>query len=284
MRNIKTLLRLLGAVSLSTVAASSVVACGGGDNDSTKLLNGKVSQNLKLTDTNGKGLRLPTINVDYTDKSKVTWKIDETSIKINELVKNDKKAKDKESFDFLKDILKIKIDSGTKLEDTIFNETELNAVIITISDINVDLKPNKINNDFYIANGSYNIMFTNGDTQTNKYKIVTKLMSKNDKNDFIYNIFPKQLTNIDFNSTFQNEFKIGQPVSKFQVGINLASKLGTTDNAKEILGFQKLIKINVNILVSKNDKTEGNFTTNDKIQVQFTFNEVKFHHFDLMVS
>lgn len=56
MRSMKTLLRLLGAVSLTTVAASSVFVCCG-NNDGTKLLNNKVSQNLVLTELNGNGTK-----------------------------------------------------------------------------------------------------------------------------------------------------------------------------------------------------------------------------------
>lgn len=272
MRTMKTLLRLLGAVSLTTLAASSVVACCG---DKAKNLDSKVAQNLKLIDNKGKGLVSPTINVDATDKSKVTWKIDLNAIKVEILVQSDKKAKDKESFDFLKNVLKIKIDSGTKLEDAIFNNAQLKAATITFSDINVDLKPIKIKNDFYVKNGSYNIMFTNGTTKTAKYKIVTKLGSENDLTGVLKNnIFSIEKT--DFNSAFQGEFKVGESVNKFQVNKNLISMLDNSkDNVKKIFGIQKLVNSGtLELIVTKNDKTTGNFTTNDKITVSFKIGEV----------
>ncbi|WP_338957668.1 hypothetical protein [Spiroplasma endosymbiont of Tiphia femorata] len=171
MNIIKSVLRLMSAVTLTTVSTSSVIACDNQDFEEN-LLNAKVSQGLKLTNATGEGLLMPTINIDENDKSQVTWKINPTNIKVINLIKNDKKAKDEESFQFLKNALNIKIDSGTKLEDAIFNETELNNVTTIISNINVDLNPVTDKNDFYIVKGSYNIMFTNGVTKTDKYKVV----------------------------------------------------------------------------------------------------------------
>lgn len=276
MRSMKTLLRLLGAVSLSTVAASSVVACGDKPKDKAKDFDAKVSQNLGLTDADGKGLISPTMNFDDTDKSKVTWEINLNSIKLESLVGSDKKAKDKESFIFLKDVLNIKIDSGTKLEDAIFNDTQIKAATITVSDINVDLKPNEKKNDFYVKNGSYNIMFTNGTTKTAKYKIGTKLGSENDTIGVIGNKgLPVYKT--DFNSIFQDEFKVGQSVKNFIVGSDLTSMLDSTkDNIKKIFGIQKLVNSGgtLKLLVTNNSVTTDTFAINDKINVRIKIGEV----------
>jgi len=61
MINLKTLLRLVGAGILTTVAASSVVACGGEDTNVT--MPTKVSQNLDLTNDKGEGLIKGSIDV-----------------------------------------------------------------------------------------------------------------------------------------------------------------------------------------------------------------------------
>ncbi|WP_400255404.1 hypothetical protein [Spiroplasma endosymbiont of Cleonymus obscurus] len=236
MNIIKSVLRLMSAVTLTTVSTSSVIACDNQDFEEN-LLNAKVSQGLKLTNATGEGLLMPTINIDENDKSQVTWKINPTNIKVINLIKNDKKAKDEESFQFLKNALNIKIDSGTKLEDAIFNETELNNVTTIISNINVDLNPVTDKNDFYIVKGSYNIMFTNGVTKTDKYKVVIKTSP----NGVVgHDIFPIKKT--DFNSNFQSEFKVGQSVSKFQIKSDLTSMLDNSkDNVKTIFGIQKLL-------------------------------------------
>ncbi|WP_395473476.1 hypothetical protein [Spiroplasma endosymbiont of Nomada rufipes] len=270
MNIIKSVLRLMSAVTLTTVSTSSVIACDNQDFEEN-LLNAKVSQGLKLTNANGEGLLMPTINIDENDKSQVTWKINPTNIKVINLIKNDKKAKDEESFQFLKNALNIKIDSGTKLEDAIFNETELNNVTTIISNINVDLNPVTDKNDFYIVKGSYNIMFTNGVTKTDKYKVVIKTST----NGVVgHDIFPIKKT--DFNSNFQSEFKVGQSVSKFQIKSDLTSMLDNSkDNVKTIFGIQKLLnKGSLKLLVAKNDKSTGNFMANDKITVRFKIGEV----------
>ncbi|WP_339039895.1 hypothetical protein [Spiroplasma endosymbiont of Andrena trimmerana] len=270
MNIIKSVLRLMSAVTLTTVSTSSVIACDNQDFEEN-LLNAKVSQGLKLTNATGEGLLMPTINIDENDKSQVTWKINPTNIKVINLIKNDKKAKDEESFQFLKNALNIKIDSGTKLEDAIFNETELNNVTTIISNINVDLNPVTDKNDFYIVKGSYNIMFTNGVTKTDKYKVVIKTSP----NGVVgHDIFPIKKT--DFNSNFQSEFKVGQSVSKFQIKSDLTSMLDNSkDNVKTIFGIQKLLnKGSLKLLVTKNDKSTGNFMANDKITVRFKIGEV----------
>lgn len=51
MRSMKTLLRLLGAVSLTTVAASSVVACG---KDKVKNMDTQVQKDFGFLDADGK--------------------------------------------------------------------------------------------------------------------------------------------------------------------------------------------------------------------------------------
>ncbi|WP_342261450.1 hypothetical protein [Spiroplasma endosymbiont of Notiophilus biguttatus] len=269
MNIIKAVLRLMSTVALTTVSTSSVIACDNQDFEEN-LLNAKVSQNLKLTNATGEGLLMPIINVDENDKSQVTWKINTTNIKVINLVKNDKRAKDEESFQFLKNVLNIKIDSGTKLEDAIFNETELNNVTTIISNINVDLNPVTGKNDFYIVKGSYNIMFTNGVTKTDKYKVVTKT---NPNGVVGHDIFSIKKT--DFNSNFQSEFKVGQSVSKFQIKSDLTSMLDNSkDNVKIIFGIQKLLnKGSLKLLVTKNDKLTGNFIANDKITVRFKIGE-----------
>ncbi|WP_342258047.1 hypothetical protein [Spiroplasma endosymbiont of Nomada ruficornis] len=85
-----------------------------------------------------------------------------------------------------------------------------------------------------------------------------------------------QLKKTDFNSNFQSEFKVGQSVSKFQIKSDLTSMLDNSkDNVKTIFGIQKLLnKGSLKLLVTKNDKSTGNFMANDKITVRFKIGEV----------
>ncbi|WP_339042243.1 hypothetical protein [Spiroplasma endosymbiont of Apeira syringaria] len=68
MNIIKSVLRLMSAVALTTVSTSSVISCDNQDFEEN-LLNAKVSQGLKLTNATGEGLLMPTINIDENDKS-----------------------------------------------------------------------------------------------------------------------------------------------------------------------------------------------------------------------
>lgn len=89
----------MSAVALTTVSTSSVIACDNQDFEAN-LLNEKVSQDLKLTNVNGEGLLITTINIDENDKSQVTWKINKTNIKVINLVKMIKELKMKKVFNF----------------------------------------------------------------------------------------------------------------------------------------------------------------------------------------
>jgi len=273
MKGIKIWIRLLATISLTTVTTNSVIACG--NLPAVATLNAKVLQNLHLTNNKGEGLILPTISIDDHDKSKVTWKIDTAKILLTNLVHNDNTAIDVESFHFLKDILKIKIDSGSKLEDTIFNSAQLKAVTITVSNINVNLQPVKQKNDFYIANSYYHIVFTNGKITTNKYQIV--IFAKESANSVIIGNKIFAIDKTDFNTFFQNKFKVNQPVTDFQVNANLIWMLDKSkDNVKTIFGIEKLInKGKLMLIVTKNDKKTGNFEPNDTIAVRFGYQDVK---------
>ncbi|WP_338973373.1 hypothetical protein [Spiroplasma endosymbiont of Tricholauxania praeusta] len=117
MRNMKTLLRLMGAAALTTVAASSVVACG--TQTKAPALNGKyaallgwysdentstINQELKKDDTAGK--ESYSISVLAADSTKITaTKFNEKLLKAGDGADVDKfKAKDADAAAFLKDL------------------------------------------------------------------------------------------------------------------------------------------------------------------------------------
>lgn len=63
MRNMRTLLKLLGASVIKTVAVTTVIACGNNKEDQVKILLDQVSINLGLTNDEGNGLK--TIRLDW---------------------------------------------------------------------------------------------------------------------------------------------------------------------------------------------------------------------------
>ncbi|WP_342253554.1 hypothetical protein [Spiroplasma endosymbiont of Zeiraphera isertana] len=68
--NMKNILRLMGALTLTTAATTSVVACG---DKAGVAMNVEVSKQLGLTDDKGEGVQ--TASLDTTVKDNVTWTI-----------------------------------------------------------------------------------------------------------------------------------------------------------------------------------------------------------------
>lgn len=56
MKNMRTLLKLLGVVTLTALPVTTVIACGTKEDEGKKLID-NVSINLGLTDSEGKGLK-----------------------------------------------------------------------------------------------------------------------------------------------------------------------------------------------------------------------------------
>ncbi|WP_338986240.1 hypothetical protein [Spiroplasma endosymbiont of Thecophora atra] len=134
MRNIKTLLKLLGAVSLSTVAASSVVACGGGANPNptpTKEMDVQVKKDFGFLDANS----LVKLSIDINATSKLaSWKSEQLAITATALLKGDtgeQKAKSNDAANFLVNVLKIEAKTGEG-ENRIFEVKKTNEISINV--------------------------------------------------------------------------------------------------------------------------------------------------------
>ncbi|WP_342276451.1 hypothetical protein [Spiroplasma endosymbiont of Nebria brevicollis] len=254
MRSMKTLLRLLGAVSLTTVAATSVVACG--NNDSTKILNNKVSQNLDLTDTDGKGLKAIMLN---WDKDKPYFSIKSNDILTTKLLEGDAttgdaKAKDKESFDFLKSVLQQKLKSGTTFEDGTFDAAEVVKIKYKFSNIKISTAKFVEPNDeakLIVNDGAYNLQFFKEDNKTSlgdKYQIKVKTDT-----NALFNIFgtddPIKLGHDEFVfagspiERFRNSSKLEDTVNKWtsdKIEVPLISK-NRTSSAIKFNNFEELV-------------------------------------------
>ncbi|WP_342277060.1 hypothetical protein [Spiroplasma endosymbiont of Nebria brevicollis] len=178
MKSIRILLKLLGAVTLTAIPVVTVIDCGN-EEDEGKLLLDKVSINLGLTDASGKGLKAIMLN---WDNDKPYSAIKSNDILVTKLLEGDAttgeaKAKDKESFDFLKSVLQQKLKSGTTFEDGTFDVAEVVKIKYKLSNIKIFaakfVEPND-EEKLIVNDGAYNLQFFKEDDSTNlgdKYKV-----------------------------------------------------------------------------------------------------------------
>lgn len=186
MRSMKTLLRLLGAVSLTTVAASSVVACGSKAPD----LHVDVAKLLDWYDVQGKSKINQQLTKDDTPgKEKYSIIADDSLIKPTELFKNKLliqgfavgkfKAKNTEATKFLSDL---GFKSGSESKDYSTDDVaKITALIAKVT----SSTPGKIEEngttDFKVSDGTcqVDIMDKTGDSA----KVIKSYTIKTLKND-----------------------------------------------------------------------------------------------------
>lgn len=189
MRSMKTLLRLLGAVSLTTVAASSVVACG----SKAPEIHVDVAKLLDWYDAQGKSKINQKLNKDDTvGQEKYSIIADDSLIKLPELFKTklliqgsatDKfKAKNTEATKLLSDL---GFKSGSESKDYSTDDvTKITALIAKVtSSTPGKIKENTQKIDFNVENGTcqVDIMDKAGDGA----KVVKSYTIKTLKNDIL---------------------------------------------------------------------------------------------------
>ncbi|WJG70359.1 hypothetical protein [Spiroplasma ixodetis] len=152
--NMKNILRLMGALTLTTAATTSVVACG---DKAGVAMNVKVSKQLGLTDENGEGVQ--TASLDTTVKDNVTWTIDalKTPIKASALLKHDGSAANQACADFLTGKLKQTATDGK------FNKEELDKITGAVTDFKPELAKMDDGKDYAITGGTFNFQFKKGE-------------------------------------------------------------------------------------------------------------------------
>lgn len=220
MKNMRTLLKLLGAVTLTGLPATTVIACGS-DTNETKVLADKVSENLNLTDTSGKGLKV--VNLDWNNYEPY-FSIDDSDIVVTNLLVGDvttgeAKAKDQASFDFLRAVLLLQLKSGTTFADGIFDATDVAKIKHKVSDISIStakfVEPND-EQKIIVSSGTYSLQFFKEDGTTNlgdKYQVKVATNT-----NALFNIFgtddPIKLTDKEFIYT-------GSPIELFAANLNI---------------------------------------------------------------
>lgn len=259
MRSMRTLLKLLGAVTLATLPATTVMACG---NNATKgkVLLDKISVNLGLTDNEGKGLKA--VNLIWDKDKPVLTISDESNISLSKLLEKDVttgdvKAKDKESFDFLKNVLQLTVKGEQTFEEGTFDAAEVASITHKVTDVTIKPAKYKAPNDdetLVISDGSYILQFFKADKTTSlgdKYQV--KVVAGNDVSA-LFDIFskeetsPTKLGNAEF-------IYAGSPIENFranaltvnarkwaedQIVVPLISK-ERTDKAIKFNNFEELI-------------------------------------------
>ena len=287
MRNMKTLLRLMGAAALTTVAASSVVACG--TQTKAPALNGKyaallgwysdentstINQELKKDDTAGK--ESYSISVPAADSTKITaTKFNEKLLKAGDGANVDKfKAKDADAAAFLKDL------GFTSGSTTAFYKAEEVTSITALSAKVESTEAGKIEavgtTDFKVLAGTcqINIMdkATGDDAKSvKKYTISTLKKDKLNISTEVIGIDKLIKDKDSLELTDAQGFKQTKPVSSFKLKIKNAVK------QKQFDSLVKLLKINVTTKFFDNDsagtEVTGNFP-NKKVYLQISFGSV----------
>ncbi|WP_395473128.1 hypothetical protein [Spiroplasma endosymbiont of Nomada rufipes] len=241
MRNIKTLLKLLGAVSLSTVAASSVVACGAKTPES----HADIAKLLGWYDTDGKSLIVQKLNYDSTvRKEKYSIIADDSLIKPTALFKTKLlvqgsvvgkfKAKNVESAKLLYDL---GFKSGNESQD--YSDTDVTSITslsAVLQNNNSGKIEKKDTTDFKVASGTCQIEVKSNNTVLKKINIKTK------ESDLLVPSVVSQMiqkSSSAWNITFEgtSAYKQNQPVIK-QLPWN-----SDTDGQKAKKQFKSLCKL-----------------------------------------
>lgn len=172
MKNMRILLKLLGAVTLTSLPVTTIIACGTKENENKKLID-NVSINLGLTDSDGKGLKA--IDMMWDGKYTPTLIIDNSDIIATNLLENnattgDAKAKDEDNFYFLKSVLQQTVKTGTTFEDGMFDATEVAKIKNKVTNIQVTtvkfIEPTD-EEKLIISDATYLLQFFKEDNKTN---------------------------------------------------------------------------------------------------------------------
>lgn len=234
--NMKILLRLLGAGVLTTVAATSVVACDDKPTPGTAM-NAKVSQDLKLTSADGKGLIKAEIRVPTPSTPAWSTDLNTTDLATNLVTgaTGQVAGKDDDSTNFLKDVLKLTADKDNK-----FKFEDVKAIVAKVSAIKPTIGSNKAKNDYIVTGGTYIIQFFKADSTTKLGDDYTVNFALNDENDGIVNSqLPTTLAITDFDI-------IGSDISTFavdQVITNLIGKTTTLNKVSPTEANTQMVKV-----------------------------------------
>ncbi|WP_375317752.1 hypothetical protein [Spiroplasma endosymbiont of Virgichneumon dumeticola] len=274
MASMKTLLRLLGAGVLTTVAATSVVACG--PNNPGTAMEAKVSENFGFTDNKGVST-VETKVVVTTDVA--SWSSTQlTGITADKLLTTGGNTADKAvsvgAGDFLVNVFKLTVVAGTGADRT-FNHADATPIIMSVKTWSPTIAK-KGTDDYAVNGGTTVVQFKKGTDQLGVDYTLNILAKPND--GIIQSLLPATagITLSNFN-TIAN-FAAGKPKTGITVGQDLVSnfKVDATPG-KGIKSIVDLIKQGaLAVKVTEVNAAETNFANSDTLKVKISIGTITF--------
>lgn len=271
----KTLLKLLTAITLTIVTTSSASGC---QVNNPLTMNIQVQKDFNFLDANNN----PTINLEIYQNNinKITkWNsIQLTNITANNLLTNNDdettKAKSTEAADFLINILKLK-PTNVQEKNKTFKHSDAQNIIMKVKTYSPLITKNSNHNDYVINGGTVMIYFAeNGKRVSSDYSLN---ILANPNNGIVANKLPiaAAVTLADFNDI--PEFKIGQAKSKILVNDDLTNYLKTTiyswgERIADLMKQGDHFKVKV----SENEVNNKSFVKGDIIKIRFSIGEIQF--------
>lgn len=275
--NMKNILRLMGALALTTGTATSVVACG----QSPMPMNTDVSKQLGLTDDKGQGVQEATLDV-ASKVDKATWSVPAltTPITADKLLTTADKAVDQSCFDFITNVLTVKPKTGSKLDDGVFDKATLTAITGEVTQITPTLKKMDDNKDYAIAGGTFSFQFKKG---SEKFGDLYSIKLKADSTTGVVKAALTTLvakikatdTDVEVNPAIM--FKIGTPVPEAAKTPGAAIKIeGTTDEVKQFNALNTLTGLKITAQLGEITVAGTNWAANDTLKIVYKTSDVTF--------
>lgn len=274
MLNIKALLRLVGASVLTTVAATSVVACGKKKADAGISMDSKVAADFGFVDQGNKSLVVATIGVKEGIASLTSTQL--TGITGANLLEtgDTPKAKSVAGGDFLVNVLKLT--ATGKGADRTFKIDEAKDITMTVKAWAPTMAAVETK-DFAVTGGTATVQFMAGDKAVGSEYSLNILGKPAD--GVVLSILPAaaDITIANFKEIL--EFKAGAKTDSIKKGEDLTSNF-KTDAApgKDIKSIVELIKQggDLAVKVTKVTAASTEFAAGDSLEVQITIGTVTF--------
>lgn len=193
----------------------------------------------------------------------------------------DNMAKDKESYNFIINVLDIKPIEGKYFSEAKFNKSDLTKSEIKWTDIKVTLTKTSDNKDYAITDGTYNIQFFDGEnTKGNKYLIKLKV-------DTQKGVIANFLTRTADIMVYDNTDVVTNPNILFVkngliptgaikgVKITIKDTGSTSINVDGFNGLNSLTGLKISAQMESTDPI-GKWVTRKKLIISFKTNDVNF--------
>ncbi|TLF26225.1 MAG: hypothetical protein FCO83_01910 [Spiroplasma sp. WSS] len=227
-------------------------------------LDHQVSQNLELTDINGYGLKQFAIKWEKNQPSFfIKEEVIVTKLLKNNVITGKEKAKDKESFDFLRNVLKIKLESGTTYEDGIFSAENVFKIKYRIFDCSALINSFKDEYDkekLIIEDGTYKLQFFEEDGKTTLGDIYEVNVKKGQETNALFDMLTNKDTKLSYNEfvyegspieKFKSFYKLKDTVKKWKnekievplINKNRTSKAIKFNNYEKLIGWKSIFNV-----------------------------------------